>query len=532
MTLVPCYSRGIAYVKKSLAIRQSLGDIWGQGQSLSYYSLVLYAASRFKECAEKSGEAVKLLERTGDYWQVHIALFQYGMAFYRLGDLPNALAQAMAHYRSGIEVGDEQSSGIAVDLWARSSGGAVPEEILDKELQRERHDAQGSVQVLLAKGIQLYGAGQIAESAEYFQKSHDFASRTRIRNAYTTSSLAWLATCRRCLVQRCQDRTPGRRQQLLREAKSAVRKAKRALGHFQCDLPHVLREQGLVLALEGKHWRARRALARSLKLAERQGARYEYAQTLLARGHVAEELGWPHAAKQIRKATALLRKLSASEAGDPGGRYAEAESGTLSLVDRFGTVLDSGRKIAAALSPDAVFREVRSAALHLLRGEQCLVLQIASTESGLDIVPLENDQAFSPTMVETAVQRGRAIAFGDAQADLKSEPLMPSDQSSILCVPIFLRGRPVACLHVTHHHMRGLFGPDEERLADFIATIAGAALENAEGFQQLQRLNATLEQRVADRTAAAEMRATGTGQVEYGAGEDCSRIARDRRGLA
>ena len=44
-------------------------------------------------------------------------------------------------------------------------------------------------------------------------------------------------------------------------------------------------------------------------------------------------------------------------------------------------------------------------------------------------------------------------------------------------------------------------------LANFIATIAGAALENAEGFQQLQGLNETLEQRVAERTAAAEARA-------------------------
>ena len=41
--------------------------------------------------------------------------------------------------------------------------------------------------------------------------------------------------------------------------------------------------------------------------------------------------------------------------------------------------------------------------------------------------------------------------------------------------------------------MRELFGADEERLANFIATIAGAALENADGFHQLQELNATLE---------------------------------------
>jgi signal transduction histidine kinase/CheY-like chemotaxis protein len=74
-------------------------------------------------------------------------------------------------------------------------------------------------------------------------------------------------------------------------------------------------------------------------------------------------------------------------------------------------------------------------------------------------------------------------------------------------VPMYVRGNAVACLCVTHEHVRSLFGADEERLADFIATIAGAAMENAEGFQQLQQLNETLELRVAERTAAAESRA-------------------------
>jgi two-component system sensor kinase len=58
-----------------------------------------------------------------------------------------------------------------------------------------------------------------------------------------------------------------------------------------------------------------------------------------------------------------------------------------------------------------------------------------------------------------------------------------------------------------HGSVRDLFGPDEKRVADFITTLAGAALENAEGFEQLHQLNETLEARVAERTAAAESRA-------------------------
>src|SRR5262249_1247438 len=41
---------------------------------------------------------------------------------------------------------------------------------------------------------------------------------------------------------------------------------------------------------------------------------------------------------------------------------------------------------------------------------------------------------------------------------------------------------------------------------DYIVTIAGAALENAEGFAQLQALNENLERRVEERTVAVEAR--------------------------
>ena len=95
-------------------------------------------------------------------------------------------------------------------------------------------------------------------------------------------------------------------------------------------------------------------------------------------------------------------------------------------------------------------------------------------------------------------------------------------QRSALCVPIRVRGRIVNCLYVTNNQIRDLFGEDEERLADFIATIAGAALENADGFAELQELNASLERRVVERTAAAESRA----QELAASNQELQRIAR------
>ncbi|MBI3468717.1 MAG: AAA family ATPase, partial [Planctomycetes bacterium] len=148
MSLVPYFSRGIAYAEKSLAIRKSLGDLWGQGQSLHFYGVVLYAASRFAECIEKCREAVRLLERTGDRWEVNIARFQIAASLYRLGDLPAAVEEARRIHQSGLQVGDAQASGISLDIWSRASGGRVPEEVIRTELGRPKGDVQGTAQVM------------------------------------------------------------------------------------------------------------------------------------------------------------------------------------------------------------------------------------------------------------------------------------------------------------------------------------------------------------------------------------------------
>ncbi len=524
MTLIAWFSRGIAYARKALAICATVEDPWGQGQALSYYGLALYAAARFRECAEACRSAIQLLERTGDFWQVHIARFQYSCALYRLGRMEEAAEQARLHHDSGIEVGDEQAAGVSLDIWARATCGAVPPEVMEAELQRSRSDAQGAVQVLFAKGIQLYYADQIDEAADYLARADQLATSTRVSNAYIQSSLAWLLTCRRRQIQDCTDLTLTGRRMRLREARQLARKARRQARTYLCDLPHVWRECAYLAALLGQPRKARRLIDKSLEAARRQEAPFEYAQSLWARGRIGRELGWAGAAEQLEEAEALLARFHGRATDQRLGESAAHESATLSLVDRFGTVLDSGRRTAAALSPRAVFDEVRNAALHLLRGEHCLLLEVRPHQDALAITPMDDDPTpFHRATVEQAAREGQSVILLESSAMPGSDQDPALHEGSTICVPIFRRGRPAACVYVTHRHVRGLFGPDEQRLAHFIATIAGAALENAEGFQQLQKLNETLEQRVADRTAAADMRAQQLAE----ANAELERIARE-----
>ncbi len=249
-------------------------------------------------------------------------------------------------------------------------------------------------------------------------------------------------------------------------------------------------------------------------MAARQGAKYELAQTLLADGKLRQTLGYADADRQIARAQAELAAIAPDAGAESGG--AVEQRTTLSLADRFQSVLEDGRKIASALSSASTYEEVRRSAERLLRGEHCLVLEIELKDGQTSFIPVAGDavRGYRAAMVNLALTTGRAVIDDEAILNeggrdhgAPGHTKWIDDERSVLCVPIFVRGRAAACLYVAHYQVRSLFGADEERLANFIAAIAGAALENADGFQQLQDLNETLEERVADRTAAAESRA-------------------------
>ncbi|MCC6123986.1 MAG: response regulator [Pirellulales bacterium] len=509
MTLFGWYRRGIAFAEKSLDIRKTLGDAWGQGQSLSFYGVVFYAASRFPECIAKCREAVRLLERTGDRWEEHIARYQIAAALYRMGDLKNALEEARRLHESGREMGDELASGISLDVWALASGGDVPREVLKREVEKKRTDAQTAAQVLLAQAVQLIEAGNAREAGSALEKALAESKRLGLMNAYVAPVLSWLATALRIQAGSPMIRSASRRAALLAKAEAVARRAVRVARRLRNDLPRALREYALILAMSGKTGSVRSLLDASLAEAKKQDAKFEYAQTLLVHGELGLEWGWPDAESSFANAQTLLMRSRISSRANEGEHANRAKTASLSLYDRFDTVLEAGRKIASALTREAIFEETRGAAVRLLRAERCLVLEIRQDADDFRFLPVAGgiEGTIDEMLARKALQTGRAVIRDEESPRQSGNRPGSGAKQSTLCVPLYVRGRAVACLYVVHRHIQKLFGPDEERLADFIAAIAGAALENAEGFKLLQQLNATLEQRVVERTASAEARA-------------------------
>jgi signal transduction histidine kinase/tetratricopeptide (TPR) repeat protein len=497
------FPRGERYAERGLAIRRGLSDLWGQGQSLSFYGLLLYAEGRYPEALDKLREANRLLRRTGDRWEENIAGFHIALCLYRLGEVRGAVDEARQVHRQAVAIGDGHAAGFVLEAWAKASGGAVPRELIEEAFVRSEGDAQIREVVLQAEGVRLLSAGRPDEAAAAFAQGEAVARAANLRSEYVSYLPLWLGQALRLAVVRKTAPlgvTPRAEQ---RAAERAIRRAMPLARRYRGNLSMALRERALLRAMRGRLRQARRDLDESLAVADELHQRLEYAQTLLARGELGALDGWPGADEDAARARATLTALGTARAGEEEG----ARAATLSLADRFGTITREGRRIASALAVDEVYDATCEAAATLLRAETTILVAVEDGE----VRPLSRRGAASDvcrSLVWRAVEQRRTLLLDELPVEGLGESVVLAGLRSALCAPIVAGGQVVACLYAAHRTVGALFSDSEKRLAAYIVTLAGASLDKARAFAQVEALTRSLERRVEERSA--ELRAANT----------------------
>ncbi len=475
-TMLPAFARGERYALRSREIRERMGDVWGQGQSLSFTGVALYAATRYESAAHACREARRLLERTGDRWEVNTAGWNLAKCLHRQGRLPEAAETAQRVFEEARRIGDATSAGISLSVWAHAANGEVDAELIATELARGSADAHTACELHMAAALRLLRDGQVETAVDRLAEGVAIAQRARLRQEYIAPVYSWYATALRLLAESTPAHSPTLRAARLRTAERAVRRARRWAFSYANNKPHALREAGLIASLRGRSRRAKRLLARSIDVAQRQGARYEQALSGLALAEVSAAPGG--SATAVLAARAAVQALELPAQQRPAAATVEP---TLSLFDRFSTLLDVGRTITAAGSRAAVDAAVRDAVITLLRGERCQMVPLTRDgRGGHRPGPAALLDDGSRTLVTRAVAHGEPVVTGGSPAD-ESESLLLSDLRSALAAPITVHGEPVACFYVTHRQLGDLFGEQERQLATLIATLAGAAYEHLAG---------------------------------------------------
>ncbi len=470
--------RAFAFAERALEIRAAQGDTWGRGQTLAFYSAALLGALRYSDALEKAHEAIRLLDRAGDRWDVCSARWQAMICHHRLGNVDASLAEARELLRQAQALGDPKFIADALDGWAKASGGDVPHELVAEQLSRDGQSVRTLGVLWEAEAIRRLRRGRAGEAAQMLHRARRTMLRAGIQDIWTAPVVAWRATARRVEAETTSVFAPKRRRATLRSAARAALSARMLSRIFRSDRPQALRESALVAALRGSPRRARHLFDESVAVAERYGMRLERAQTLWSRARVGADAGWTDTASDRANALSEFQALGVPPVP---GESAERRT-TLAVGVRFDTLLDAGRRIATSLSAEAAFDALREGASSVLRAKRTQVLTW----------PLGTPTDDAERLLY-ALSR-RAVLDGGVPVTL-SEALGPPSEldaaagagvRSALCAPVVVRGHPVAVLAVSHPHVAGLFGEDEQRVALFLTTLAGAALENVESYQQAQ----------------------------------------------
>ncbi len=455
--------RAMRYIDHAAWIYRSQGDPHGEGHVASMRACVLHAAGQYRKAAEAAGDAVRILDQLGDRWELGFATRTRAVCLYRLGRLGEARREARRLFDIGVEIGDAHAQITALEVLAKVTEGRVTAVQTQAALGRRGDDIEVTVAALLAEALRLRHTGQLEQAIRSLSGAARLVSRAQPTSTHLVPVFAWLATLHREAAE--QPLLPHVRRARLRRARKSARRAVRYGKLYPNDLPHALRELGMVCALSGHRRRARRHLRRSAAWARRREAGAELAETNLQAARLE-----------------LTGEASGGEGyPEPGLGAAPPALSTLGLAERFAALLEAGVLLASSDSAEATVRAIRETTQTLLRAERCRVVGLTTDwRPGHSAASAEEQEAAR----RAAEHRGPLVLNRPLATEFEPDAgLALPDARSALCAPVFVRDEMVGYFLALHSQVGKLFGEEEQQLAEFVARLAGAALER----QQLQR---------------------------------------------
>jgi serine/threonine protein kinase/tetratricopeptide (TPR) repeat protein len=315
MSMFGWHSRGGRYSQRALALARELGDLWVEGYTYCYTGIGEHASARYAEGLKPLKSAINALEKAGDLFEMHLAHFHKGCCHYAMGDLEFAVDEAKRVFESSARIGDSRTM-CSSWLWARATQGNFPFEETKSCCPSRPDDIMSTVHGVMAEGLWHSFHGRQAESLEAFERAAGMVKKSLCVNSHTILVVPMLARAVR-LHAETLDATDPRRVRELKRALKLARWAARLTRLFPAAYPISLRELSLALAARGRPRKALRVAERSCSVAQRQKAKYEYAQSLLVRGKLSTQLGYADGPQLVADAQAQIDAIEKTIAADP-----------------------------------------------------------------------------------------------------------------------------------------------------------------------------------------------------------------------
>ena len=518
----------LAIARRALSWAQSLPDAGLTADALTLEGELLYGSGNSRSAAARFGEAAALLGGEGDHsgrsrpaqagGDIERALLGRGYCEYRLGRLADARATAAGLGRLAGNAERQELVWAARGLWLKAADGADRAGIV----RQPAGEPAGSAIERETRALELLGDLRPAAAADALGRIDAAAAGPAAWGGLPqaealASSAAWLASALRLAIEADATGAGTVEKARLHEARRAARRALRLARRRRSNLPHALRELGLIEVLEGRTWLGRRRLRRSLRVSVRQSAREEHAVALAALDHAAHAAGesdrlagagWI-AAEPAGAPAKILRPDERRELTIVGGARPLGVGGLDDGDERVSMLLGGARGISSATTSQEILEAVEQVALPLLGARRTLLVLVdcgpdGEQVTGYSVAVDESRARVCRALGRAAAAERRAVAASSGGAGVSgvdARMLGRAGVGATLCAPIVVSEIVTSCLYVEREPGDEDFGAQELRLADFVAGMAGAAFERAEGFARVAGLQRSLEERVEGRTA-------------------------------
>jgi adenylate cyclase len=175
----------------------------------------------------------------------------------------------------------------------------------------------------------------------------------------------------------------------------------------------------------------------------------------------------------------------------------DASQHVQSQITQFGQLVRTTALITSSLDIEKVLEEVMDTVIDLTGAERAYLmlyddkreLQLRAARNWDQQSLSEGEVGISRTIINTAIQGGKAIITTNAQADSRFEnkdSIMVQKLRSIMCIPLALGGKTVGVLYTDNRLQRNVFQEDMVPLLTAFGTQAAIAISNAQLFGQVK----------------------------------------------
>lgn len=480
MGMIPWHRRAILYSLRGVRIRRQIKDSWGEAQGLHFLGAAYYASSQLEKALRTFSRSIKKLEATGDRWELNGCTYHYGVCQYRLGNLSEAFRAGNEVHESGKLIGDNFASGASLNIISKATLGMLDAQAVHIELEKHSEDQQRNAEVWQAEGLRLLHAEEYEGAYKAMGNAWAIIARSGLHSEYVASVPTFRATILRRWILSLSQVETQQRKVLLRAMLLNLRLSWLFVFSFKNNQPHYYRERGYYFALAGRPDEAHKNLLKSMQVARDLDMRFELAQSQMAFGELGMGFEWPNAEETYKAA-----QLQATEFEINSNPSAAAP--TLSLIDRFDTLLIIGRNIASSLSLEEIERRLRTDIPLLFRCNDVSLFEVS--DSNIITKRFGTKERYSERLIANAMKLQKCLGLYYSD----EEDATRYGGKSLLIMPIFSNEGKNYCAYICHPEIERFFGEDEIKLAEFVASLIEVAIDNAFSFQKIRELTNSLE---------------------------------------